>query len=310
MTQIGIMIEGQDGLNWDRWKRILRTAEDSGYQCVFRSDHFTNASGPHKDALELWTSLTYAAANTERIEFGPLVTPVTFRHPSMNVKYASAVDDLSGGRLILGMGIGWQDREHNSYGISFPETGTRYEMLEDALEITTRLFTSDMPVDYDGTHYSLEDALLLPRPARPGGASILIGGNGLNKTLPLAARYADEWNAVFLNHEDYAVRRERLDELLEEQGRPPADMKRSLMTRVIYGKDDATVDKQLESTGRTREELASRGIIIGTASAVTDQIGKWTEQGVERFMLQWIEQDDIAGLEHMAQHVLPHFHKG
>ena len=104
MTQVGIMIEGQDGLNWERWKRILQTAEDSGYQCVFRSDHFTNASGPHKDALELWTSLTYAASHTSRIEFGPLVTPVTFRHPSMNVKYASAISDLSGGRLIMGMG--------------------------------------------------------------------------------------------------------------------------------------------------------------------------------------------------------------
>ena len=119
MAHIGIMIEGQDGLNWTRWKRLIQSAEDFGYQCVFRSDHFTNASGVDKDSLELWVSLAYAAAHTERIEFGPLVTPVTFRHPSMTVRMAAAVDDLSGGRLVLGMGAGWQEREHKKFGVPF-----------------------------------------------------------------------------------------------------------------------------------------------------------------------------------------------
>src|SRR5262245_40664430 len=116
MAQVGIMIEGQDGLNWERWEKLLHAAEDFGYQCLFRSDHFTNSSPPDKDALELWTSLTYAASVTKRIEFGPLVAPVTFRHPSMTVRIAAAVDDLSGGRLVLGMGAGWQDREHQKFG--------------------------------------------------------------------------------------------------------------------------------------------------------------------------------------------------
>ncbi|KAB2853821.1 MAG: LLM class flavin-dependent oxidoreductase, partial [Anaerolineae bacterium] len=112
MAQIGIMIEGQHDLNWARWKKLLQAAEDFGFQCVFRSDHFTNANPPDYDSLELWVSLTYAATHTKKIEFGPLVTPVTFRHPSMTVRMAAQVDDLSGGRLVLGMGAGWQEREH------------------------------------------------------------------------------------------------------------------------------------------------------------------------------------------------------
>ena len=309
MAQIGIMIEGQDGLNWERWKRILTAVEDLGYQCVFRSDHFTNASGPHKDALEMWTSLTYAASVTKRIEFGPLVTPVTFRHPSMNVKYASAIDDLSDGRLVFGLGTGWQDREHKSYGIAFPELSTRYEMLEDALEVTLRLFMSDGPINYAGKHYQLEDAMLLPRPKRPGGPPILIGGNGPKRTLPLVAQYADEWNSVFLDHKTYAERTGQLNSLLEENGRTPDDVKRSIMTRVIFGKDDAAVKARLALSGADAQAMMDRGNVVGTPQAIVDQLGKWTELGVERFMLQWLELDDIEGLEDMAAAVLPHFHK-
>ncbi|MCA9887734.1 MAG: TIGR03560 family F420-dependent LLM class oxidoreductase [Anaerolineae bacterium] len=308
MTQIGIMIEGQDGLNWDRWKRILQTAEDSGYQCVFRSDHFTNASGPHKDALELWTSLTYAASHTSRIEFGPMVTPVTFRHPSMNVKYASAISDLSGGRLYMGMGTGWQDREHESFGIDFPELSERYERLEEAIQITKLLFESDKPVDFNGEYYSLKDALLLPHPVQVGGPPILIGGNGPTRTLPLVAKYAKEWNAVFIDHETYKERTESLNDMLEKQGRQPSDVKRSLMTRIFYAADEDSLNTQLAAANQTAEALVERGLMVGTASAVIDQLGAWGELGIERFMLQWIDQDDIAGLEHMAAHVLPHFH--
>lgn len=309
MAQIGIMIEGQDGLNWPRWKRILQTAENTGYQCVFRSDHFTNAQGPHKDALELWTSLTYAATHTRRIEFGPLVTPVTFRHPSLNIKYATGIDELSEGRFVFGMGTGWQDREHKSYGIPFPQLSKRYEMLEDALEMSRLLFNSEEPVDYKGNHYELDDALLLPRPYTPGGPPILVGGNGPKRTLPLAARYAVEWNAVYIDHQTFKERNSLLDDLLKEEGRQPGDVKRSLMTRVVYGRTDEQIRQKLDAIGRSAEELTQRGLMVGTHQAVTDQLGKWVELGVERFMLQWLDQDDIEGLEHMAANVLPHFHQ-
>lgn len=316
MTHIGLMIEGQDGLNWSRWKRLLQAAEDFGYQCLFRSDHFTNASGTDKDSLELWVSLTYAAAHTERIEFGPLVTPVTFRHPSITVRMAAAVDDLSGGRLVLGMGAGWQEREHKKFGVPFHNFPTRYAMLEDALEVTARLLFSDGPVHYAGQHFQLEDALLLPRPLRPGGPPILIGGNGPKRTLPLAARYADEWNAVYIPAALFKERCALLDELVKANGRERGDVKRSLMTGTVYARNDAALktalDERSQRAGQTVtvESLRQRGVIVGTPAMWIDQLSELVEAGVERFMLQWLDLDNIDALEIIAQDVLPHFHKG
>ncbi len=307
MTQIGIMIEGQDGLNWPRWKRILQTAEDCGYQSVFRSDHFSNASGPAKDSLEVWISLAYAASHTERIEFGPLVTPITFRHPAMNLRYATAVDDLSGGRLVYGLGAGWQDREHRQFGVPFHDFSTRFRMLEEALELTARLLRSDAPCDFQGEFYQLDDAILLPRPARPGGPPILIGGSGPKKTLPLAAKYAAEWNAAFISLDTYRARKARLAECLQQQGRAADDIKRSLMTRVIYRPTEAQLDAHLHENGLDAAELEARGLIVGSGSAVVDQLSRWVEAGVERFMLQWVELDDMANLELLARDVLPQF---
>lgn len=305
--QIGIMLEGQDGLNWTRWQRILQLAEDAGYQCVFRSDHFTNADGPDKDSLELWLSLTYAASHTQRIEFGSCVAPVTFRHPSMTVRMAAQVDDLSGGRLVLGLGAGWQEREHRKFGIPFYDFSTRFDMLTDALEITLRLLHSDAAVSYAGKHFSLDDAVLLPRPSRPGGPPIMIGGKGMKRTLPLVAKYADEWNAVFIPFADWQERMTYLDNLLAERGREPNEVKRSLMTQVVYGKDDAQVTTRLN--GRNADDLKARGLFVGTGAAVVDQLSRWQEAGLERVMLQWLALDDLDGLENLAKDVLPHFHK-
>lgn len=305
MAQIGLMIEGQDGLNWQRWAKLLQAAEDSGYQCVFRSDHFTNASGEDKDSLELWLSLAYAATHTKRIEFAPCVAPVTFRHPSFTARMAAQVDDLSGGRLILGMGAGWQEREHTKFGIPFYDFTTRYEMLQDALEMTKRLFTGE-PVTFEGKHFSLKDAQLLPRPSRAGGPPIMIGGSGPKKTLPLAAKYAKEWNAVFIDLQKYKERAALMDELLAQEGRQPSDLKRSLMTQVVYAKDDAELASKLNARNTTAEQLWERnGVIAGTAAQVVDRIGEFVNAGVERFVLQWLALDDIESIEHMAAHVLP-----
>jgi F420-dependent oxidoreductase-like protein len=309
VTQIGIMIEGQNGLNWSRWGRILQSAEDFGYQCVFRSDHFTNAQPPEMDSLELWVSLVYAASHTRRIEFGSCVAPVTFRHPAMTVRMAAAVDDLSNGRLVLGLGAGWNTYEHHKFGVPFPERNVRFEMFTDALEITARLLLSDGPVSYAGKHYSLDDAILLPRPKRPGGPTILIGGNGPERTLPLVAKYADEWNAVFIPLDTYKARTARLDELLAQHGREPRDVKRSLMTQVVFAKDEAALQARAAAEGVSVADAVARGLIVGTASQIVDQLGRFVEAGVERFMLQWIDLDDIDGLEAMARDVLPHFHK-
>ncbi len=308
MTQIGIMIEGSRGLNWTRWKGLLRTAEDCGFQSVFRSDHFTNPAGEDdQDSLELWMSLAYAASHTESIEFGSLVAPVSFRHPSMQARYAAAIDDLSAGRLVLGMGAGWQAREHQRFGLPFYDFATRYQMLEEALQVTKRLLRSDTPFDFIGEHYQLEDAILLPRPARPGGPPILIGGNGPKRTLPLVAKHADEWNADALDLVTYRARRAILDEYLSEEGRAVDALKHSLMTRVIYRRTQAQLDAFLHESGISKDEVAAGRLIVGTAGAVVDQMAARFEAGINRIMLRWLELDDMANLELLAHDVLPQF---
>src|SRR5512138_1343759 len=139
MLEIAIMIEGQNGLTWPRWQQIVRLVEDAGFVGLFRSDHFTNGNPPDKESLELWVSLTWLAANTKRIEFGPLVTPFSFRHPVHTARMAAAVDDLSNGRLVLGMGAGWNEREHELFGFDLLKPNERFDRLEEGLEVVTRL---------------------------------------------------------------------------------------------------------------------------------------------------------------------------
>jgi F420-dependent oxidoreductase-like protein len=303
VLEVAVMIEAQDGIDWARWQRLARAVEDSGYAGLFRSDHFTNPTGPNLDALELWSSLTWLADNTSRIEFGPLVSPVSFRHPVITAWMASAVDSLAGGRLRLGIGAGWQEREHETYGFDLLDTDRRFARFEEGLEIITRLLRSDEPVSFDGEFYRLRDAVLMPPSPRPGGPPIVIGGNGPRRTLPLAARYADEWNAVFAPAKRFAELDARLDELLQEAGRAPEQVRRTLMTRAIFGRTTADVERKLR--GQSADDLRTRGVIVGTAPEIAEQLARLEEAGVQRVMLQWLETDDLDGLEAMAQSVLP-----
>ena len=218
---IAIMIEGQNGLNWPRWQRIARAVEELGFAGLYRSDHFVNSRPPDKDSLDLWVSLTWLASHTERIEFGSLVSPVSFRDPIFTARMARDVDDLSGGRLTLGMGAGWQEREHKKFGFDLLDMPGRFARLEEGLEVVTRLLRDDEPVTLSGRFYQLEEAVLLPRSARPGGPPILIGGNGPRRLLPLVARYADEWNALFIPPLRYAELGARLDQWLVAAGGSP-----------------------------------------------------------------------------------------
>jgi F420-dependent oxidoreductase-like protein len=307
--QIGLMVEGQAGLTWQRWLTLLAAAERLGFAFVFRSDHFTEASGPHQESLECWVSLTAAATATQRIEFGSMVSPVTFRHPALLARMAAAVDDLSGGRLVFGVGAGWQEREHRAFGIPFYDFPTRYAMFENALDVMLRLLRSDDPVTVQGKYFSLEDAILLPRPVRK--TPILIGGNGITRTLPLAARFADEWNGVFIDAHTFKERSELLNKLCEGVARDPKTIRRSLMTRVDFFIDDAEQAAYLAQHKTTLEQLRGGGrIIAGTASTVIDQIRAYEQSGCERIMLQWLELDDLARLEAMARAILPAFHGG
>jgi F420-dependent oxidoreductase-like protein len=301
---IAIMIEGQDGLTWPRWQNLARAVEDLGFSGLFRSDHFTNAKPPDKDSLELWVSLTWLASHTTRIEFGPLVSPVSFRHPAFTARMASAVDDLSAGRLVLGLGAGWQVREHELYGFDLLEAGPRFDRFEEGLEVITRLFQSDKPVTFGGHYFQLHEATLLPRPVRPGGPLIAIGGNGVKRTLPYVVRYASEWNAVYLPAEQLRDLNGKLDGLLDQAGRPHSSIRRSAMLGCIYAETMEQVNNKLNSRNQTFEGFRQLGGLVGTGDQIRQQLLGLQGTGVQRVMLQWLDQDDLKGLDSLAHQIL------
>ncbi len=298
---VAIMIEGQDGLNWERWQRHARMAEDLGFAGLYRSDHFANGDGPQRDSLEMWVSLAYLAAETSRIEFGPMVSPVSFRNPVVTAWSAGAVDDLSNGRLHLGLGAGWNTREHREFGFQLLELDDRFQRFEEGVQVVLALLRSDEPSSFSGSFYSLDNALMLPRPARR--TPIVIGGNGPLRTLPLAARYADEWNAVYATPSRFRELSAKLDDLLRQEGRQPGDVRRTLMHRVIIGRDETELRPKLE--GLDLDNLRERHVIFGTPNDVVEQLSAFREAGVMRLMAQWLDQDDVDGLELLASSVLP-----
>lgn len=303
MIEVALMIEGQDGLDWPRWKRLAEAAETLGLAGLYRSDHFTNPSGPYKNALELWISFAYLAAETSRIEFGPMVSPVSFRNPVVSAWSAAAVDDLSGGRFHMGIGAGWQEREHRNFGFDLLDLNERFIRFEEGVRVVKLLLQSDEPVALDGKYFHLEDAILLPRPARKGGPPIVIGGNGEKRTMPLAAKYADEWNAVFVAPERFRALNAHLDGLLEREGRSAGSMRRTLMNRITVGATDADVKRKTE--GVDVDEMRSRGAMIGTPNEVAEKLLEFDAAGVQRIMGQMQDMTDLDGVELLATKVLP-----
>lgn len=301
MLDVAVMIEGQDGLSWPRWQGIARAVEEAGFAGLFRSDHFVNPNGPWKDALELWTSLTWLAGHTQRIEFGPLVSPVSFRDPVITAWQAACVDDLSGGRLRLGLGAGWQEREHAAFGYELLPVKERFDRFEEGLEVITRLLRSDTPTAFDGHYYRLNEAQLMPRPNRRD-IPIVIGGKGPRRTLGLVAKYAAEWNTTGMTLEEFGALSARLDELLRRAGREPRSVRRSLMTTVVFGQNEAEVRRKLGDS--TAEVQRARGRIVGTAPMIAQQLRDLAAAGLDRVMLRWDDLDDTAGLRALGEGVL------
>jgi F420-dependent oxidoreductase-like protein len=299
MIDVALMIEGQDGLTWERWQRIARIAEDTGFAALYRSDHFTNPSGADKDSLECWASLTWLASHTTRIEFGPLVSPMSFRHPPMLARTAAAVDDLSAGRLRLGLGAGWQEAEHTKFGLPLLDRGPRFARFTEGVEVISRLLQSDTPVTFDGDYYQVRDAVLLPRPNRNGGPPIVIGGNGPNRTLRLAARYAAEWNAVYQPPARFADLSALLDGYLRSEGRDPNSVRRTMMTGIRFGRTPSELEARLG--GRPADELRSRGALVGTPEEIKDQLAALEAVGVQRVMLQWLDLENTEGMVALGQ---------
>jgi F420-dependent oxidoreductase-like protein len=278
VIEIALMVEGQDGLNWERWRNIARAAEDAGYVGLYRSDHFTNPQGEYKDSLECWTSLAWLASQTSRLEFGPLVSPISFRHPSMLVRIAAAVDDLSGGRLQFGIGAGWLEREHTNYSYRLGSVPERMARFGEAVHIINHLLTSTEPLTFEGKHYTLREAVLLPRPKRK--VPIVIGGLGKQVTLPLVAKYADEWNTLPRPREEIKDLNSYLDTLLDKAGRPRSAVRRSVM---IFLKG---------------------GLVTSTQQPVGEFVASLESAGVQRVMLNWRDDyEDVRGIAALAEHV-------
>ncbi len=309
--KLHLQVEGQRGLNWARWQKFVPAVEELGFDGLFRSDHFVENNPPDRDSLELWVSLTWLACNTARIRFGSLVSPLSFRHPVHTARMAKDVDDLRGGRLAMGIGAGWGGgtREHSMFGFDLLSTRERFARWQEGLEVITRLLREQEPVNFEGKYYQLRDAVLLPRSQRGGGPEILIGGNGPHRVLELAAKYGDEWNAIFRSPAQFRELNAELDALAQAQGRDPARIQRSQMKGMIFGMDDAAVEKQLEqrrrTDPRTKQELLAWGMLIGTASELVDQLGQLAEAGMQGVMIQWADLDDLDGLETFARAVLP-----
>lgn len=317
MVRLSVLVEGAHGLTWARWKEFVAITEQLGYAGLYGSDHFTLAGDPpDKDSLELIVSLTYAVDHSERLRLGQLVSPVSFRDPVMLTRQMLALDDMSGGRMVFGVGAGWNVREHAMFGYDLGEIKTRMDRFAEALDVITRLMRSDEPVSYAGAYYHLEEATLLPRPQRPGGPPLLIGGGGPKRTLPLVARYADIWNAVMITPDALQEKLTLLDALIEKAGRAPSDVARTLMTPVYCGRTTAELAHQ--ASGRRAspaladlsdealvEQQRGRGAIVGTPTEVIERIRVYERLGIEEIMVQWFAQDDLDGLQVIARDVLP-----
>lgn len=302
--EISLMIEGQDGVNWPRWQSLARTVEASGFTGLYRSDHFTNPDGPLLDALELWTSQTWLASHTERIVFGPVVSPVSFRDPVITAWTAIAIDDLSGGRFRLGLGAGWQEREHAMFGYDLLDTEQRFVRFTEALEVIAGLFRSTTPFTFEGEYYAVKDAVLMPRPVRAGGPTITIGGNGPKRTLPLAARFADDWNAVYTTPERFAELNRELNAMLADRDRPQTSVRRSLMHRAVFGRTQAEAEAKIPDP-EARARLIERGGVVGTGDAIRAWIDEFAAVGVQEIMIQWVDGlDDLDGIRALGDAVI------
>ncbi|MCA9834319.1 MAG: LLM class flavin-dependent oxidoreductase [Thermomicrobiales bacterium] len=300
---VSLMIEGALGLNWPRWQNLVRAAEDFGFDGIYRSDHFMGRAGVREDALEAYTSLTWAADHTERIELGTLVSPVSFRDPRILAWQATAINDLAHGRLRIGIGTGWQVQEHDAFGFELGSMSERFDRMEDGLQTVLALTRSDEPVSNNSERYKLTDAQLLPRWPEKQSPDIIIGGNGPQRTMPLAAKYADEWNALKGGMQVFQDRSAQLTELLIAEGRDPKSVRRSQMCGIIFGKDQAALNADPEVD--RFEEFLEKGEVVGTPNQVVEILQAKAEAGVEAVVLQWLEFDDIAGLELLASTVLP-----
>jgi alkanesulfonate monooxygenase len=308
-VDLRIFTEPQQGAYYDDLLRVARAAEDSGYDAFFRSDHFLamgDASG-EPGPTDAWITLAGLARETSRIRLGTLVTSATFRNPGPLAIAVAQVDQMSGGRVELGLGGGWFEAEHKAYGLPFPPLAERFEILAEQLEVITGLWRT-LPGDrfnFAGKHYTVTDSPALPKPVQQPAPPVIVGGHGKKKTPALAARFADEFNVAFSSVDEAAAQFGRVDAACAEIGRDPQEIVRSVAQVICVGRDDAEVARRALVLGREVDELRENGL-AGTPAEVVDKLGTWRDRtGATRVYLQLLDLADIDQVELVASEVLP-----
>ncbi|MBQ1010401.1 LLM class F420-dependent oxidoreductase [Micromonospora sp. M51] len=305
--ELRIFTEPQQGATYDQLLAVARCAEDAGYGAFFRSDHYLmmgDVSG-EPGPTDAWTTLAGLARETSRIRLGTLMTAATFRLPGPLAITVAQVDQMSGGRVELGIGTGWYAEEHSAYGMPFPPLAERFDRLEEQLAVITGLWSTPAGerFDHDGRYYPVRDSPALPKPVQQPRPPILLGGTGPKRTPRLAARYADEFNLPFASVPDTAAQFDRVRAACAEIGRDPADMVWSNALVLCCGRDDAEVARRAAAIGREPDELRANGL-AGTPAEVLDTIGRYAEIGSERLYLQVLDLSDLEHLELVASEVM------
>jgi F420-dependent oxidoreductase-like protein len=308
-VELRIFTEPQMGATYDQILAVAKETEALGFDAFFRSDHllgFDPEPAP-PGSTDAWITLGGLARETSRIRLGTLVTPVTFRLPGPLAISVAQVDAMSGGRVELGLGTGWFDREHAAFGIPFPPTGERFDMLEEQLAIVTGLWgvAEGETFSFAGAHYTVEDSPGLPKPVQRPGPPIVIGGFGAKRTPRLAAAYAAEFNTPFARIDDFTAACARVVGACEEIQRDPATLVLSAALTVCCGADEAEVERRAAAIGQPAEQLRAGGA-AGTPQEVLDRIGLYRDAGATRMYLQVLDLDDLDHLRLLGSEVLPH----
>ena len=307
-----LMIEGQEDVTWPDWVALAETCESVGIEALFRSDHYLSGDGQiGRGSHDAWTTLAAIAARTSRLRLGTMVSPVTFRHPSLVANAVTTVDHISGGRVELGLGAGWYRLEHRSFGFPFPPMRERMDMLEEQLEIVTRQWT-EQEFSFDGAHYQLDGCQALPKPLQRPHPPVIVGGAGKPRTVELAARFAQEYNVLSADPDECRAVRRSLDEAAKRHGRPPLHF--SFMETTLIGR---TRDELLERAGRLgalhfdgisgEQLLAERvdGWVCGTVDEVAGQFEDLAAAGLERAMLQHLDHRDLDAVRMIGEQLAP-----
>jgi F420-dependent oxidoreductase-like protein len=299
-----VFVEPQQGATYADQLAVARAAEALGYSAFFRSDHFVAMSG---DGLpgptDSWVTLGGIARETSTIRLGTMVTSATFRYPGPLAISVAQVDEMSGGRVELGLGAGWFESEHKAYAIPFPPLGERFDRLSEQLDIITGLWTTPTgeTFDYTGTHYSIVDSPALPKPVQTPLPPIVIGGGGAKRTPALTAKFASEFNMPFASLDDLKTQYGRVAAALAAAGRAPESLTYSAAFVVCAGRDESEIARRAGAIGREVDELRSNSPLVGTPDEIVERLSPYADAGVQRVYLQVLDMSDLDHLELFAE---------